>query len=102
MLKTRVSVTALAVFGAAAAYAHAPVFTCSKAGARIHCEAGYSDGASAANRTVTVLDENHKVLFEGSIKADGTYDFDPPAGAFHVFFDGGKYHEITLYSSDIS
>lgn len=83
------------------AYAHAPVFACTRENTMIHCEAGYSDGSSAAGRKVAVLDTNHRILFEGEVKADGTYEFTPPSGTFHVSFDGGQYHNVTLYSTDI-
>lgn len=91
----------VASLAAAQVYAHAPVFACTKENTMIHCEAGYSDGSSAAGRKVAVLDANHRVLFEGEVKADGTYEFTAPNGMFHVSFDGGQYHNVTLYSTDI-
>jgi len=91
----------VAALFAPVATAHAPIFACSREAREIQCEAGYTDGSSAAGRTITVLDANHKVLFEGSVSANGTYNFQAPEGIFHVFFDGGQYHEITLYSLDI-
>ena len=83
------------------AHAHAPIFNCASAGSKIRCEAGYSDGSSAAGRTIAVLDVNHKLLSEGKVGADGKFEFDRPTGDFHVAFDGGQYHQITLYSRDI-
>lgn len=92
---------ALAVLGASVAYAHAPVFVCAKESSKVQCEAGFSDGSSAAGRRVAVLDADHKLLFESTVGADGAFEFDPPSGTYHVFFDGGQYHEVTLYSTDI-
>lgn len=84
-----------------AAYAHAPIFACTQKGQTVRCEAGFSDGASAAGKKVAVLDSNHRVLVEGTVAANGTYEFSPPAGVFHVAFDGGQYHQVTIYSTDI-
>lgn len=85
----------------AQAGAHAPLFACVKKENTVRCEAGYSDGSSAAGRPVTVVDENHQVLIEAQVAENGTYEFAAPAGTFHVVFDGGQYHEVTVYSSDI-
>ncbi len=90
-----------AVLLALPASAHAPVFVCESDDDTIRCEAGFSDGSSAEGQTVTVLDAEHRVLMEGVVDSDGVYTFTPPDGDFHVFFDGGQYHEITLYSTDI-
>jgi hypothetical protein len=90
-----------AVLLALPAYAHAPVFVCESDNDMIRCEAGFSDGSSAEGRAVTVLDAEHRVIMEGTVDSDGLYVFTPPDGDFHVFFDGGQYHEITLYSTDI-
>jgi hypothetical protein len=83
--------------------AHAPVFDCfAEADGKVSCEGGFSDGASAEGVAVRVLDANEKVLLSGKIDHDGRFAFAKPAGDFHVVFDAGAGHSVTLFSTDIS
>jgi hypothetical protein len=83
--------------------AHAPVFDCFAEGdGKVACEGGFSDGASAEGVAVRVLDPNEKVLLSGKIDHDGRFAFARPSGDFHVVFDAGAGHSVTLFSSDIS
>lgn len=95
---------ALVVLGSGRpADAHSPVFDCfAEADGKISCEGGFSDGASAEGVAVRVLDPNEKVLLAGKIDHDGRFGFAKPAGDFHVVFDAGAGHSITLFSTDIS
>jgi hypothetical protein len=95
---------ALVVFGAGRlADAHSPVFDCfAEPDGKITCEGGFSDGASAEGVAVRVLDPNEKVLLAGKIDHDGRFGFAKPPGDFHVVFDAGAGHSITLFSTDIS
>lgn len=95
------SIVALVVPGAAA-WAHAPVLDCYIEQDKVHCEAGFSDGSSAAGRNIQVLDAKNKVLLEGKLDKTGVYEFKPPLGEYHVIFVGGDHHEVTLYSSNFS
>lgn len=86
-----------------AALAHGPVFDCYlEQDDRVKCEAGFTDGSSAAGRKVHVQDASGKVLLDGSIGADGTYGFKPPAADYAVVFLGGDGHGVTIQSSDIT
>lgn len=86
-----------------AALAHGPVFDCYlKQDDWVKCEAGFTDGSSAAGRKVHVQDASGKVLLDGSVGADSTYGFKPPAGDYSVVFLGGDGHGVTIQSSDIT
>ena len=84
------------------ALAHGPVFDCYlEQDDWVKCEAGFTDGSSAAGRKVHVQDASGKVLLDGSVAADGTYGFRPPAADYAVVFLGGDGHGVTIQSSDI-
>lgn len=93
-----------AVMAGVPAMAHAPVLDCfkDKDTESVRCEAGFSDGTSAAGKKLLILDANHRLIQEGVLDATGSFTFKPPAGDYHVVFHGGQNHEVTLYSSDIS
>lgn len=84
------------------AFAHAPILDCYVEDGTVKCEAGFSDGVSAAGRRILILDANHRLVLEGVLDENGTFTFRPPAGEYHVVFQGGENHEVTLYSTDIS
>lgn len=85
------------------AFAHGPVFDCYiESDDLVKCEAGYTDGSSAAGRKIHVQDTSNKVLLEGSVGTDNTYAFQPPAEKYSVVFMGGDNHQATIQSSDIS
>ena len=84
------------------ASAHSPVFDCHKEDASVVCEAGFSDDSSAAGRPIRVLDVSNRVLMDGVLDAKGVFSFKPPAGKYHVIFDGGAGHQVTMESEDIT
>ena len=86
-----------------ATFAHGPVFDCYIEGDnRVKCEAGFTDGSSAAGRQIHVQDPSNKVLLQGEVDKDNTYTFQPPTGSYSVVFFGGAGHELTIQSADIS
>jgi hypothetical protein len=86
-----------------AAFAHAPVLDCYiEHDDLVKCEAGYTDGSSAAGRKIHVQDTSNKLLLEGSLGQDNTFTFQPPTGNYSVVFLGGDNHDATIQSSDIS
>lgn len=102
-MKQTIFVGLLLMIGAASpALAHAPLLDCYVDGDEITCEAGYSDGASAADQVIRVRDDAHRLLFEDRFGADGSYHFAPPdAPEYHVQFEGDQFHSVILYSTDI-
>ena len=84
------------------ASAHTPICNCYDNGDdTITCEGGFSDGASAAGVPIRVVDERERVLLNGEMAEDSTYTFDKPGEEFHVVFDAGQSHLVTIYSADI-
>jgi hypothetical protein len=82
--------------------AHSPICNCyDNADGTITCEGGFSDGGSAAGVSIRVLDERDRLLIEGSMDAAGTFTFDRPSQDFHVVFDAGQSHVVTIFSGDI-
>ncbi|MCY3730569.1 MAG: hypothetical protein OXF98_04440, partial [Rhodospirillaceae bacterium] len=67
----------------------------------ITCEGGFSDGASAAGVSIRIVDDRDRVLLDGVMDDDSTYTFDRPSEEFHVIFDAGQSHIVTIYSDDI-
>jgi hypothetical protein len=83
--------------------AHSPVFDCFLDGPdKITCEGGFSDGASAVGILVRVLDKTDRVLMEGKIDVEGRFSFPKPKDDYHVFFDAGAGHTVTVFSADIT
>ncbi|AXP03257.1 hypothetical protein GN234_03820 [Pseudomonas bijieensis] len=99
---TRITMAGALVF-CQVTFAHGPVFDCYIEGDnQVKCEAGFTDGSSAAGRKIHVQDPSNKVLLEGEVGKDNAYTFQPPAGNYSVVFLGGAGHELTIQSSDIS
>ena len=84
------------------ARAHAPVLDCFIKQGQVMCEAGFSDGSSAAGRRIQVLDARNKVLLDGVLDKAGRYTFTAPSVDYHVVFHGGDHHQATLYSANIT
>lgn len=86
-----------------AAFAHGPVLDCYiEHDDWVKCEAGFTDGSSAAGRKIQVRNLSNKVLREGEVGQDNTYTFQAPADTYSVIFLGGEGHETIIQSSDIS
>lgn len=95
--------TAGALLFCQAAFAHGPVFDCYiERDHQVKCEAGFTDGSSAAGRKIHVRDMSNKVLLEGIVGKNSTFTFQPPAGQYSVVFLGGEGHDTAIQSSDIS
>jgi hypothetical protein len=83
------------------ALAHAPLLDCGLSGNGAYtCQAGYSDGSSAANQIIRVRDANHRLVLEERFNANGSFTFDRPDGEFHVEFEGDPLHSIVIYVTD--
>ena len=104
LMKTFAAITLSLVlpFWAMSAWAHAPLLDCYVEAEQIKCEAGFSDGTGAEGRKIMVLDAANKLLLQGVLDKTGTFMFKPPAGEYHVTFEGGEGHSVTLYSAQIS
>ena len=82
--------------------AHSPICNCYDNGDdTVTCEGGFSDGASATGVSIRVFDERDRVLLDSVMAEDSTYTFDRPSEEFHVIFDAGQSHLVTIYSADI-
>ena len=92
----------VAALSSAHCLAHSAVFDCFIEGDKITCEGGFSDGASAAGVLVRVLDKDDRVLIEGKIDAEGRFSFPRPQQDYHVFFDAGAGHAVTVFGADIT
>lgn len=91
----------LGIIAATPAAAHAPLIDCAPSGnGEYTCEAGYSDGASAANQIIRVRDEAHRLVFEDRFDQNGSFTFDRPDGEFHVQFEGDALHSVIMYITE--
>jgi hypothetical protein len=83
--------------------AHSPMLMCYDEGdGTILCEAGWSDGSSAAGSPVYLRDTSGNNLARGAVCPAGFIEFEKPQGVFNVFFDGGEGHTLELHSSEIT
>ena len=84
------------------ALAHTPICNCYDNGDEtVTCEGGFSDGASAEGVPIRILDLRERVLIDGKMEADSTFSFEKPDAEFHVVFDAGDSHIVTIYEEDI-
>lgn len=84
------------------ALAHSPICNCYDNGdGTVTCEGGFSDGASAEGVAIRIVDESDRVMLTGEMDAQSSYTFDMPDGEFHVIFDAGMSHIVTIFSGDI-
>jgi len=84
------------------AIAHSAVCSCFDNGDdTITCEGGFSDGASAAGVAIRVVDARDRVLIDGKMDDAGTFSFMKPTVEYHVIFDAGQSHVVTIYGGDI-
>ena len=83
-------------------FAHSPICNCyNNEDKTITCEGGFSDGGSAEGVPIRILDAKEKVLVEGKMDKKGSFSFAKPAADFHVLFDAGQGHTVTIYAEDI-
>lgn len=107
MRRTRSKWLARCVFLGAAvvitAHAHSPVLSCyEEKDATILCEGGFSDGASAEGVALRVFDSRNKLLIDGKMDKTSTFTFKKPTVDYHVVFDAGDSHVVTIYGADIT
>ncbi len=105
-MPTRIYLNAALIVGATcmmpASFAHTPICSCYDNGDdTVTCEGGFSDGGSAAGVSIRILDDRDRVLIDGAMADDGTFTFDRPGDDFHVIFDAGQSHIVTIFSDDI-
>ncbi len=87
---------------AGGAMAHSPLLMCYDEGdGTILCEAGWSDGSSAAGSPVYLRDTSGSNLARGVVCPAGFIEFERPGGEFTVFFDGGEGHTLELHRSEV-
>jgi hypothetical protein len=85
------------------AVAHSAVCSCFDNGDRtVTCEGGFSDGSSAAGVAIRVFDAHDKVLVEGKMDGSGAFTFAKPDVEYHVVFDAGQSHVVTIDGGDIT
>ena len=85
------------------AVAHSAVCTCFDNGDKtVTCEGGFSDGSSATGVSIRVFDAHDKVLSEGKMDGKGTFTFKKPEVDYHVIFDAGEGHVVTIDGGDIT
>ncbi len=93
-------VCALLIVGSAGA--HSPVCSCFDNGDdTVTCEGGFSDGSSAAGVAIRVVDDRERVLIDGKMDDASTFSFKKPTVEYHVVFDAGQSHIVTIYGADI-
>ena len=92
----------LAALGTAPAGAHSPICNCyDNADGTITCEGGFSDGASAAGVSIRVVGAGNRVLIAGEMDDTSTFSFATPEQEFHIVFDAGDNHIVTIFGDDI-
>jgi len=84
------------------AFAHNPICNCYKnPDDTVTCEGGFSDGTSAEGVAIRILDARDRVLIDGKMDKDNKFSFKQPPVEFHVVFDAGQGHLVTIYQEDI-
>jgi len=88
------------------AQAHSPICYCYfednfEDNGQIVCEGGFSDGASAEGVAIRILDDQEKVLISSKMDEEGLFSFVEPDVDFHVVYDAGDNHLVTIYMDEI-
>lgn len=92
----------LLLFAIGAVQAHSPICFCFENDeGGITCEGGFSDGASAEGVSIRVLDDRDRVLIDGEMNGKSEFVFARPNGTFHVVFDAGGEHKVTIFDDEI-
>ncbi|AFL68912.1 hypothetical protein [Sulfurospirillum barnesii] len=82
-------------------FAHTALMSCMEnADATITCEAGFSDGSSAAGVMFKVVQEG-KVVFEKKFDENSEITFKKPQGEYTALLDGGDGHSLSIPSRSI-
>ena len=96
------SILVVVLVGVIPLFAHSPICNCyNNEDKTVTCEGGFSDGGSAEGVPIRILDAKDKVLVEGKMDKKGTFSFEKPGADFHVVFDAGQGHTVTVYAEDI-
>lgn len=83
-------------------FAHSAIMNCFDNGDEtITCEAGFSDGSSAAG-VAFYISQNGKKVHEEKFPRSSEITFNKPKGDFEAVFDGGEGHRVTIKSSSIN
>ncbi|CAE10475.1 hypothetical protein [Wolinella succinogenes] len=81
--------------------AHTALMNCFDNGDKsVSCEAGFSDGSSAAGATLKVI-QGGKVVQEMKLDKNSEATFKKPDGEYVVVFDGGEGHFVEIKSQKI-
>jgi len=82
--------------------AHSPICFCFvNDDGDITCEGGFSDGASAEGVAIRILDNRDRVLIGGKMNEKSEFTFERPRVGFHVVFDAGDEHVVTIFEDEI-
>lgn len=101
-MKTKLILAFAVLYCGSNAYAHSPLCDCFLNGDdTITCEGGFSDGSSAEGIAIRIVSEEGRVLLAGKMNGESQYAFDVPEEDFHVVFDAGENHAVTIYGGDI-
>ena len=102
-MRTTGSIASLVLLALAApVLAHSPICNCYDNGdGTVTCEGGFSDGSSATGVAIRVVDGRDRVLIEGKMDDKSSFSFMKPDQQFHVVFDAGQSHIVTIFGDDI-
>ncbi|PJR09903.1 hypothetical protein [Sinorhizobium meliloti] len=91
------------LFAAGPVLAHSPLISCFYDDeTTITCEAGYSDGASAAGGVIRVVDGDERLLTEGRFSENSTFTLKKPESpVFQIIFIGDTAHEAGVFNDEI-
>ena len=83
--------------------AHTPFMACFDNGdGTITCNGEFSDGSSAAEVAIRIVDGQEKILIQGRMDEDSEYTFKRPKGVFTVILDAGPGHVVKEKSDNIT
>ncbi|KMV30058.1 hypothetical protein L4D00_19450 [Photobacterium swingsii] len=84
------------------ALAHTPLCSCYDSGdGTVLCEGGFSDGSSATGVEIKVINDSGELVVKGKMNEDSEFEFDKPKSAYHVEFNAGPGHLISIDSENI-
>ena len=83
--------------------AHTPLLSCFDNGdGTILCQAGFSNGNSAAGIKAVLADASGKELVVSKFDENGEITLDKPEGDYTVTMDGGEGHIVKVPSANIT
>ena len=94
-------VCGLALLFTASVFAHFPLMDCWYQGDVLVCEAGYSDGSSAADYDIKVFDYSDNLIAIARTDAQSRAQFTRPSGEFYIVFDAGHEMPVERDGSEI-